>query len=248
MRLPSRNLLIVATVLAAALAAVAYEVRQRALYLGEEDARIRADMVTVSSRVAGWVTHRAVREGQAVAAGAALVTIDPRDGEQALAELAAQRAALPIGESRRAAEIDARIRSLRLDLEDRVVRSTSRGVIDRTFVEPGEYVGPGQRLLLMHDPAGVWIEAHIKETQLRRVAVGQRVRVRVDAYPDEKFEGRVEQIGHATTSTFALLPTPNPSGNFTKITQRVPVRIAIAQRDGKLRPGMMVELRIATGG
>ena len=60
--------------------------------------------------------------------------------------------------------------------------------------------------------------------------------------------GRVERIGNATTSTFALLPNPNPSGNFTKITQRVPVRIAVQQRDGMLRPGMMVEVRIATGG
>ena len=149
---------------------------------------------------------------------------------------------------RRAAEIDARIRRQRLDLEDRTVRSPLKGVIDRTFVEPGEYVGPGQRLLLMHDPAVVWVETNIKETQLRRLAIGQKVRVHVDAYPDDDFEGTIERIGNAATSTFALLPTPNPSGNFTKITQRVPVRIAIAQRDARLRPGMMVEVRIATGG
>jgi len=121
-------------------------------------------------------------------------------------------------------------------------------LIDRLFVEPGEYVGAGQRLLLLHDPSVVWIEANVKETQLRRLAAGQPVRVRVDAYPDEAFEGTVERIGQSATSTFALIPTPNPSGNFTKITQRVPVRIAIEQREGKLRPGMMVEVRIATGG
>lgn len=356
---PSRNLLIVGAVLAAALAFGAYEVRQRTLYLAEEDARVRADMVTVSSRVAGWVTHRAVSEGQAVAAGAVLVTIDQRDAEQALAELAAQRGAVSADQLRlaadirlaraqtdarlqsarveldsarvtvsslepqlvlarsdfartrrlfeqkmasqasrdqsesrlqmlereyriaqaqlqsararveeaaaerarlevlaaqkdvldkRAAEIDARILRQRLDLEDRTVKSPLAGVVDRTFVEPGEYVGPGQRLLLMHDPAVVWIEANIKETQLRRLAVGQKVRVHVDAFPDEDLEGRVERIGQSATSTFALLPTPNPSGNFTKITQRVPVRIAVAQREGRLRPGMMVEVRIATGG
>jgi len=77
--------------------------------------------------------------------------------------------------------------------------------------------------------------------------VGQTVTVSVDAYPDEAFEGRIERIGNTATSAFALLPSPNPSGNFTKITQRLPVRIAIDQRDGRLRPGMMVEVKIATG-
>jgi len=149
---------------------------------------------------------------------------------------------------KREAEIATRLERQRLDLEDRIVKSPLDGVVDRKFVEAGEYVSPGQRLMLLHDPGKVWIEANIKETELRRLAVGQTVQVQVDAYPDEVFEGRVERIGHSATSTFALLPSPNPSGNFTKITQRVPVRIALAQRDGRLRPGMMVEIKVATGG
>jgi len=356
---PSRNLLLLGVAIAAALAFGAWEVRQRALYLTEEDARVRADLITVSSRVPGWVTRRAVREGQAVEQGAVLLTIDARDAALALTELAAQRRAILADEKRlaadtdlaraqtrtgldsaraeleaasvavsslepqlelarsdlerarrlyeqkmasestrdqsqaqlqrlereyrlataqrqnaeakvkeaeaerarldvlaaqramletRVAEIDAKIRRQTLDLEDRTLKSPVAGVIDRLFVEPGEYVGAGQRLLLLHDPSVVWIEANVKETQLRRLAAGQPVRVRVDAYPDEAFEGTVERIGQSATSTFALIPTPNPSGNFTKITQRVPVRIAIEQREGKLRPGMMVEVRIATGG
>jgi membrane fusion protein (multidrug efflux system) len=157
--------------------------------------------------------------------------------------LAGQRAVL----EQREAEIVTRMQRQRLDLEDRTVRSPLSGVVDRKFVEAGEYVSPGQRLMLLHDPTQVWIEANIKETDLRRLAVGQAVRVRIDAYPEETFEGKVERIGHSATSTFALLPSPNPSGNFTKITQRVPVRIAIAQREARLRPGMMVEIKIATG-
>ena len=74
--------------------------------------------------------------------------------------------------------------------------------------------------------------------------MGQPVRIVVDAYPDLDLIGRVERIGQATTGEFALLPNPNPSGNFTKVTQRLPVRIAIDQRENKLRPGMMVEIRI----
>ncbi len=358
-RRPPLNLLVLGLAIVLALGFGYREFRQRVLFLHEEDARIRADMVTVASRVAGWVTRVAVQEGQDVAAGTVLVEVDRRDAVLALEELDAQRAALGAERARleaeqalvrgqteshlqsaraereaarvavsslepqralarselkrsqqlfekkmasqsardqaetqlqrvereyriaaanlegaearvreaeaerarldvlagqlavletRGTEIAARLSRQRLDLEDRVVKSPLDGVVDRKFVEAGEYVAPGQRLMLLHDPSQVWVEANIKETALRRLAVGQPVQVRVDAYPDETFEGRIERIGHAATSTFALLPSPNPSGNFTKITQRVPVRIAVAQREGRLRPGMMVEIKIATGG
>ena len=91
-----------------------------------------------------------------------------------------------------------------------------------------------------------WVEANIKETQVRRLKVGQRVAIDVDAYPDDKFIGRVAKIGGAATSSFALLPTPNPSGNFTKVTQRIPVKITFEQRPRPLAPGMMVEVEIDT--
>ena len=72
--------------------------------------------------------------------------------------------------------------------------------------------------------------------------------LRLDAFPDDTFGGEIISIGNSTTGSFALLPNPNPSGNFTKITQRLPVRIAIEQREQKLRPGMMVEVRIDVRG
>ena len=103
-------------------------------------------------------------------------------------------------------------------------------------------------VLKIYESGQYWIEANIKETEVRRLAIGQKVHVSVDAYPDERFEGSIERIGNTATSAFALLPSPNPSGNFTKITQRLPVRIAIEQRGGRLRPGMMVEIKIVTGG
>ena len=101
-----------------------------------------------------------------------------------------------------------------------------------------------QGLLLVHDPKKIWIDANVKETDIRKVEVGQNVDVTVDAFPDKKFGGRVIAIGNAATSEFALLPTPNPSGNFTKITQRLRVRVAIDQEEKLLRPGMMVEIFI----
>ena len=73
---------------------------------------------------------------------------------------------------------------------------------------------PGQRLAIMHDPSRVWIDANVKETEVRKLKIGQPVDVGIDADPDEKFKGTVEMIGNSTTSEFALLPTSNPSGQF----------------------------------
>jgi len=148
----------------------------------------------------------------------------------------------------RRAEIDARTSRQELDLRDRAVISPVNGIVSQTFVTIGEYVIPGQRIAMVHDPNDIWIEANIRETEVRHLAVGQRVDVVVDAYPDRAFEGRIERIGHATTSQFSLLPSSNPSGNFTKVTQRLPVRVAIEQQQGLLRPGMMVEVYIDVDG
>ena len=189
-----------------------------------------------------------------------------------LAEAQAERAQLDVLDSEIAklqfqeSELRAQLARQKLDLEDRNIRAPVTGVIDKTFVDIGEYVTPGQRLVLMHDPQAIWVEANIKETDVRKLRIGQRVDVAVDAYPgagmldpilrlfgvdspgnddiDPHFVGHVIAIGNSTTAEFALLPSPNPSGNFTKITQRLPVRIAIDQKDRKLRPGMMVEIDI----
>ena len=132
----------------------------------------------------------------------------------------------------------------RIDLQDRRMVSPLQGIVDRIFIDPGEYVQPGRRLLMMHDPENIWVDANIKETEIRRLKVGQSVDVSVDAYPDEVFSGVIEKIGHAATSQFSLLPSTNPSGNFTKVTQRLSVKIALQQRDNLLKPGMMVEVTI----
>lgn len=144
-------------------------------------------------------------------------------------------------------ELTAQRDRVALEIRDRTITMPFDGVVGRVFVDEGEYVTPGQRLVLVHDPARVRIEANVKETDIRYFRPGAPVRVRVDAYPSRVFEGRVERVGAAATSEFALLPSPNPSGNFTKITQRLPVRIALRPEDadGLLRPGMMVEVQAA---
>lgn len=170
-----------------------------------------------------------------------------------LAEVEAEGHQTDVLERRRAtlelrkAELMTRVDRQKIEIADRVIASPVDGVVSKAFVEVGEYVQPGQRIVLLHNPDAIYVEANVRETEIRRVAVGQAVRIEVDAYPDRRFEGRVALIGQAATSEFALLPNPNPSGHFTKVTQRLPVRVSLDQNDGLLRPGMMVEVFIDVG-
>ncbi len=145
------------------------------------------------------------------------------------------------------AQIDAlaaRREQQRLDLGRRQIVAAFDGVVDQTVVDPGEYVSPGSRILLYHDPHTVWVDVNVKETEFRKLKVGAPAKVRVDAYPGRTFAAKIQRLGGAATSQFALLPNPNPSGNFTKVTQRLPVRLAITQQQNLLRPGMMAEVTI----
>lgn len=165
---------------------------------------------------------------------------EARAGEERLKVIDAQIEAL----THQVANLAAQMHQQQVDTEDRTIKSPVPAVIDRTFVLPGEYVAAGQRILMLHNPNEVWVEANIKETQVGQIKLGQTVHVTVDAYPGVGFTGKVARIGSATTARFALLPTPNPSGNFTKITQRVPVKIDIVNPPRPLTPGMMVEVEI----
>jgi len=131
-----------------------------------------------------------------------------------------------------------------LNVERREISAAFDGVVDATFVDVGEYVTPGTRLMIYHRPDQVWVNANVKETDFRKIVMGARAAITVDAYPGLEFRGRVERMGGAATSQFALLPSPNPSGNFTKVTQRLPIRVSIDAGDAVLSPGMMVELSI----
>ena len=98
---------------------------------------------------------------------------------------------------------------------------------------------------MLHNPDEVWVEANIKETQVGQLKLGQTVARHGRCLSRRRASpASVARIGSATTARFALLPTPNPSGNFTKITQRVPVKIDIVDMPQPLTPGMMVEVEI----
>jgi len=121
------------------------------------------------------------------------------------------------------------------------------GIVSRKQVEVGQLVQAGQPLLTVVSDTGVWVTANFKETQLSDLRVGQPVELEVDAYGGCSAKGKVESVSAATGAKFALLPPVNATGNFTKVVQRVPVRIAITEGCGKeqpLRPGMSVAAHV----
>jgi membrane fusion protein (multidrug efflux system) len=123
------------------------------------------------------------------------------------------------------------------------------GVVSRKQVEVGQLVQPGQPLLTLVSDSSVWVTANFKETQLADIRIGQPVEVEVDSYPDCTVHGKVESFSAATGAKFALLPPDNSTGNFTKVVQRVPVRIQVTQGCGAnepLRPGMSVTAHVTT--
>jgi len=326
----------------------------RYTHLYIDDARIDGEVITISSRVSGWITELPVMEGDAVEKGQLLARVDDRDSvlqrevlrskfeaiesqmavvraqagqvdqetlgkfesetnrlvgteaeaaslevqlkqaredyqrahdiekfltrqeverarsayqqtqeslRKAQAEVAATRGTLSAaGGSRRqlrviaqqlvvlarqADEIRAQMSRQEVDIADRVIASPADGKVVMTFVRKGEHVSPGQRIAMFHDPNEIWVEANVKETDIGLLKPGMKADIRVDAYPGKVFGGEVFRTGQAATNKFALLPDPNPSGNFTKITQRLPVRIVLTEKDHALRPGMMVEVDIA---
>ena len=328
---------------------------QRWTHVYIDDARIDGEVVTISSRVSGWITELPVVQGDAVKKGALLAQVDDRDSRlqkevlqsklqaienqmavvqaqggqvdqetlgkfqsetnrlaaaeaevaavdtqvkqarddlkraqeladakwlspqalerarttykevqerhrKAVSEVAAVRGTLSAaGGSRRqlkvierqilvlanqANEIRAEIRRQEVDIADRTITAAEDGRVVMTFVRKGEHVSPGQRLMMFHDPNDIWVDANVKETTVGLLKPGMKAEIHVDAYPGKVFEGKISSIGQAATSKFALLPDPNPSGNFTKITQRLPIRILLAEKNPQLRPGMMVEVYI----
>jgi len=134
------------------------------------------------------------------------------------------------------------------DLDKTVIRAPIDGVVGNRGVRVGHYVKSGTQLLSLV-PTDVYVVANFKETQLTHMKPGQKVEIDVDAYPDTPLMGEVESFAPASGALFSLLPPENATGNFTKIVQRLPVRIKVATGNplhGMLRPGLSVEAKVDT--
>jgi membrane fusion protein (multidrug efflux system) len=148
-----------------------------------------------------------------------------------------------------AAELRTAVDRARRDLDFTVIRAPFDGVVGNKAVEAGAYVSPGTRIAALVPLQSVRIDANFKETQVQRMRPGQPVTVTVDAYPDREIHAVVESLSPASGSVFSLLPPDNATGNFTKIVQRLPVRVRVPEdvaREGLLRPGLSAVVRVDT--
>ncbi|MFM0757538.1 HlyD family secretion protein [Paraburkholderia strydomiana] len=176
-----------------------------------------------------------------LAANAAAVDAARSQIGSATAQLAQARAQLEAAE--------ASAQQSRLDLENTMVRSALGGKVGDRTVRVGQYVQPGTRMLTVVPVRSTYLLANFKETQVGRMRVGQPVEMRVDALPGHTLHGVIDSFSPGTGSQFALLPPENATGNFTKIVQRVPVRIRIdtgAETRSVLLPGLSVTVDVDT--
>ncbi len=136
-----------------------------------------------------------------------------------------------------------------LDLQHATVHAPMDGVIGKQSLQPGDFLAPGQAAMPLVSAIRLWVDANFKETDLTHVAVGQPAMVEVDAYPGRKWKAHVASISPASGSEFSVLPAQNATGNWVKIVQRIPVRLAIDDQGNgpTLRAGMSVIVEIDTG-
>jgi membrane fusion protein, multidrug efflux system len=152
-------------------------------------------------------------------------------------------------EKARRQQMRAALQLARNDLANTVLRAPMAGVTGNGSAEPGQYVKPGMQLMVVVPLPSVYVTANFKETQLTHMRPGQPAEVSVDAYPGHPIEGRIESFAPASGAEFSLLPPDNATGNFTKIVQRVPVRIALPAGGPLahlLRPGLSVTVTVDT--
>ena len=135
----------------------------------------------------------------------------------------------------------------KLQLSYTTLLAPADGYVSRKNVQPGQVVAPGQQLMGLVSSGKTWVIANFKETQLEDMKIGQTVKLEIDAYPNEDFEGHIESLSAATGARFALLTPDNSTGNFVKVTQRVPVKIVLNKEDPEhpLRAGMSVNAIVA---
>lgn len=156
----------------------------------------------------------------------------------------AERAAL--GNEAPVRQAEAALREALLALEHAVLKAPFAGTTGRRNVEVGANVAPGQALLALTADGETWVTANFKETQIRAMRPGDPVEIHVDAFPDRPVRGHVESLAPATGAQYALLPPDNATGNFTKVVQRLPVRIALEREPGapQLPVGLSVTVRV----
>jgi membrane fusion protein, multidrug efflux system len=194
------------------------------------------------------LTERGIISRQQLDAAEAAATASQAQLRAAEQQVLAASAGLRGAESRVAAAKAARDQAA-LVFSYVLITAPEGGVVTRKSVEVGQYVQAGQPLMSLVPLHDVWVVANLKETTVRNVLPGDRVEITVDSYPGTKYRGHVESLSPATGAKFSLLPPDNATGNFTKVVQRIPVRVGLDGANDPvrpLRPGMSVRVTITT--
>jgi membrane fusion protein (multidrug efflux system) len=212
----------------------------------EIDARVAADtqadaqLAQAKARVASALANRSNSSGTEVSARGRLLAAETVDEQ-----LESARAQVALAEARVAQSQAALDRAL-LELEYTKVRAEIAGTVSKRTVEAGQLVSPDRALMAIVDLSDIWVVANFKETQLAEIAPGQSVEIEIDTFSG-KLDGHVDSVAAGTGARFSLLPPENATGNFIKVTQRVPVKIKVDDRHGHvLRPGMSAEVVVHT--
>ncbi|MDR6624721.1 HlyD family secretion protein [Caulobacter segnis] len=213
--------------------------------------RARADMARVAELATdGSVSLRERDQARAALRAAEATLVSARAGREI-----ARQDIRSVGVSREGlraavAAAKAALRLAEIDLSNTIVAAPADGQLGQVGVRHGQWVTAGTQLVSLVPPRR-WVIANFKERQAGRMRPGQPASVTVDALGDQRFTGKVEQVSPATGSEFSILPPQNATGNFTKIAQRLPVRIVLdaGQPDlARLRPGMSVQAEVDTAG
>ena len=143
------------------------------------------------------------------------------------------------------AGIKAEVEGSLLKLQFTSVVAATDGIVAKRSAQPGQFVQPGQSLFVIVPTDKIWIRANFKESLIRLIKPGQKVEIKVDAFPGEVWNGKVDYIYPISVASLSLIPPENATGNFTKVVQRFPVRISFEQKkEQTLLPGMSVEATI----
>jgi membrane fusion protein, multidrug efflux system len=202
--------------------------QQRLLDTGSSSTEAKEKLDTVHAQLQAQLAQN---RAQAQAAERQLAVLEAQITQSAAA-IAAARAALV---------------TAKLNLEYTTISATQDGVVGQRQVKPGQLVGVGSQITTLTPLPNVWVIANYKETQLTHMAVGQPARITVDSFPGHTLRGHVQSFAPASGAQFALLPPDNATGNFTKVVQRISVKILIDDADGltdRLVPGMSVEASV----
>ena len=205
-----------------------YYFYQDSNYFTTENAQVTANMISLTPEVTGKVASWEVKEGDFVKSGQVI-------GRQDISSLVTSSAINTQALGSTAGAISAKAE----------IKSPIDGKIIQSSVVKGQVISPGMEVAVIADTTNIYIKANIEETHIFRIKPGQKVEITIDAYKGRKFTGYVQGIGQATQSAFSMFPSLNTSGEYSKVTQLIPVNIGITDaQDLTLMPGMNATVKI----